>query len=237
MLKNKITSTDKFIIFVVVICLILVATLCFSFFSTIYGLNLNKLDFCLQSKCIDFFATKITGVVALAQFFGWLITLIAALGGAIIALRTYVTGIGNSNITNHIAHFSMFRDFVNSEINKRKKISPDTIDIHMWYSVIFPESKSGKLMCSQTYISYLNEIKSVVDDANFHISTLTGKYKYQTHQRKMIASLVNIGIAINNGLKNIFIDMEYEIFSLIDSINGTFVSGCTIFCTLERKYC
>jgi len=236
MLKNKISSTDKFIIAVVVICLILVGILCFSFFRTIYGLNLNKLDFCLQSKCIDFFATKITGVVALAQFFGWLVTLIAALGGAIIALRTYVTGIGNSNITNHIAHFSMFRDFVNSEINKRKKISPDTIDIHMWYNVIFPESKSGNLMYSQIYLDHLNEIKGVVEDANFHISTLTGKYKYQTHQRKMIECLSNVGVSINNGPKNVFIDMEYEAFSLMDSVNNTFVSGHYLFCALERKY-
>lgn len=236
MLKNKINNADKFIIFIVIVCSILAMVLCFSFFSTIYDQKLNKLDFCLQSKCIDYFATKITGVVALAQFFGWLITLVAALGGAIIALRTYITGIGNSNITNHIAHFSMFRDFVISEINKRKKISPDTIDIHLWYSVIFPESKTGNLSCSQKYIVCIDEIKNVVEDANYHILTLTGKYKYQIHQRKMIDSLSTIGVSINNGPKNIFIDIEYEVFGLVDSVNSTFVSGCPVFCSLERKY-
>ncbi|MCA6971720.1 MULTISPECIES: retron Ec48 family effector membrane protein [Pectobacterium] len=236
MLKNKLSNTNKFIFFVIFTCAISVVILLFSLFRTIYGQELNRLNFCLQSQCIDFFAAKITGVVALAQFFGWLITLIAALGGAIIALRTYVTGIGNSNITNHIAHFSMFRDFVNSEINKRKKISPDTIDIHLWYSVIFPGSKMGDLSCSQKYKTYTNEIKDVIEDANFHISTLTGKYKYQAHQRKMIDSLNNIGITINNGPKNIFIDMEYAVFSLVDSVNSTFSSDHPIFCSLERKY-
>ena len=106
----------------------------------------------------------------------------------------------------------------------------------MWYNVIFPESKSGNLMYSQIYLDHLNEIKGVVEDANFHISTLTGKYKYQTHQRKMIECLSNVGVSINNGPKNVFIDMEYEAFSLMDSVNNTFVSGHYLFCALERKY-
>lgn len=236
MLKNRMSSTDKFIFFVAFVCLLSISILLVSLCVTIYATKLYKLDLCIQSQCIDYFAKQITGVVALAQFFGWFITLVAALGGAIIALRTYVTGVGNSNITNHIAHFSMFRDFVNSEVNKRKKISPDTIDIHLWYSIIFPESKIGYLECSGNYRNQLGNIKGVVDEANGHISTLSGKYKYQTHQRKMIEAFSNLGISMNNGPKNIFVDIEFEVFGLIDSVNSTFVNESPIFCKMERKY-
>ncbi len=236
MLKNSMSNTDKFIVSVAFVCLLSILFLFVSLFATIYSTKIYKFDFCIQSQCIDYFANKITGVVVLAQFFGWFITLVAALGGAIIALRTYVTGVGNSNITNHIAHFSMFRDFVNSEINKRKKISPDSVDVHLWYNVIFPESKSGRLECSQNYRDHLNNIKEVIDEANSHMSTLSGKYKYQTHQRKIIEAFANFGVVMNNGPKNIFIDIEYEVFGLIDSVNSTFVNESPVFCKMERRY-
>ncbi|HDC4591076.1 retron Ec48 family effector membrane protein [Enterobacter cloacae] len=236
MSKNKKINANSLVSFVRNVCIFAAFILCWSLISTIFSQELYNLDFCLQSECIDFFSNKISGVVKLAQFFGGVITLIAALGGAIIALRTYISGVDNSNITNHIAHFSMFRDFVNLEVSKRKKISPDSVDIHLWYSTIFPESRNGNLTHCDFYKNNLGEIKGVIEDANCNIADLTGKYKYQTHQHKMKKSLEKIGIAINNGPKNIFIDIEFEILSLIDSVNQTFIGECPELCQIERKY-
>ena len=236
MSKNKIINADSLVSFVCSICALSLFILCWSVIETVYSRKLYKLDFCLQSSCIDFFSTEISGVVKLAQFFGGLITLIAALGGAIIALRTYMSGVDNSNITNHIAHFSMFRDFVNLEVSKRKKISPDSVDIHLWYSTIFPESRSGNLSHSEIYKGYLEDIKKVIEDANCKIAELTGKYKYQKHQHKMKDSLAKIGISISNGPKNIFIDIEFEILGLIDSVNKTFIGEYPALCLIERNY-
>ncbi|EIL5440977.1 retron Ec48 family effector membrane protein [Escherichia coli] len=236
MSKNKKINADSLVSFVRNVCILAAFILCWSLITTIFSQKLYDLDICLQSDCIDFFSNKISGVVKLAQFFGGVITLIAALGGAIIALRTYISGVDNSNITNHIAHFSMFRDFVNLEVSKRKKISPDSVDIHLWYSTIFPDSRNGNLTHCDFYKKNLGEIKEVIEDANCNIAKLTGKYKYQTHQHKMKKSLAKIGIAINNGPKNIFIDIEFEILSLIDSVNQTFIGECPELCQIERKY-
>lgn len=236
MLKNKIINVDKSVLVACIICILIVFILIWSLIETIASQKLYNLDFCLQSNCINFFTDKISGVVKLVQFLGGVITLIAALWGATIALRTYISGVDNSNITNHIAHFSMFRDFVSSEVAKRKKISPDTVDVHLWYSTIFPNSRNGNLNHSELYKKYLAEIVSVIEDANYNIVELTGKYKYQTHQRRMMESLAKIGITINNGPKNIFIDIEFEILCLIDSVNKTFIGEYPALCLIERKY-
>ncbi|MEB8015678.1 retron Ec48 family effector membrane protein [Raoultella ornithinolytica] len=236
MLRDKYINADNLVKIVLCVCLLSTAFLLVSFFFTIHDQKLYNLELCIQSKCIDYLSDKITGVIKLAQFLGWLITLVTAIGGAIIALNTYVSGVGNSNITNHIAHFTMFRDYVNSEIKKRSKISPDTIDVHLWYNIIFPASKTGSLVYSPIYLEYLKDVKEIIDDANFHISDLTGKYKYQTHQRRMKDSLARFGIHVNNGPKNIFIEIEFEIFGLIDSVNTTFIDDHPIFCLIERKY-
>lgn len=222
--------------FVICICIIMAIILSYSLLRTIYTQNINEFNFCLQSRCVSFFKSKITGVIELAEFFGWLITLITAVGGAIIALRAYVSGVENSNITNHIAHFTLFKDFVNSEIMKKKKIHPDTVDVHFWYNTIFPNSKKGDLNYNAEYSNKIYNIKRVIDEANHHIECLTEKYKYKTHQRKMIDAVSEIGIGLSNGPKNIFTDIEPEVFALIDSVNTTFIQTDVLLCLINRKY-
>ncbi|EGZ6858175.1 retron Ec48 family effector membrane protein [Cronobacter sakazakii] len=233
---SKDNGMKYFIFFIAIISFVFIFVLFFSLTSTIISQDMYKLDLCIQSKCIDHFSEKIKGVIALAQAFGWFIALVATIGGVIVALRTYRSGIDNSNITNHIAHFSMFRDFVNTEIAKRKKIYPDTIDVYAWYNVIFPRSKKGDLNYSAEYLTFLNGIKSVIEEANYNISSLNGNYKYQTHQRKIIDATSKIGMKINNGPKNLFVEIECEVLSLIDSVNRTFIDGYPVLCMLERKY-
>ncbi|HCH49632.1 MAG TPA: hypothetical protein DEV59_02870 [Proteus sp.] len=236
MLKNNIFNTNNLFKFVFSVCITMVSFLCYSLYKTVSEQNLNKFDFCLESRCINFLTKEITGVIALAQFFGWLITLIAVIGGAMIALRTYVSGVENSNITNHIAHFSLFRDFVSSEISKRKRISPDTVDIHKWYSIIFPNSKNGSLKYNSKYMDFLNGISNVILGANYQIDNLKGDYKYKVHQEKMIDSMKNIGITLSRGPKNIFTEIEPEVFQLIDSVNVAFIENDILLNSIERKY-
>ena len=49
-------------------------------------------------------------------------------------------------------------------------------------------------------------------------------------------SLAKIGISISNGPKNIFIDIEFEILGLIDSVNKTFIGEYPALCLIERNY-
>ncbi|EKM0531683.1 retron Ec48 family effector membrane protein, partial [Cronobacter turicensis] len=97
---SKDNGMKYFIFFIAIISFVFIFVLFFSLTSTIISQDMYKLDLCIQSKCIDHFSEKIKGVIALAQAFGWFIALVATIGGVIVALRTYRSGIDNSNITN-----------------------------------------------------------------------------------------------------------------------------------------
>ncbi|MBA5600808.1 hypothetical protein H1224_06995 [Pectobacterium aroidearum] len=236
-MKINMRFTKWFSITIGLLFAFLFLTLVISFINTIVSRELYHREFCFESSCIEYLGREIAGVISLGQAFGWFITLITALGGALIALHTYVSGVNNSNVTNHIAHFSMFRDFVNSEIAKRKKIYPDTVDVYFWYNTIFPNSKSGDLNFSSDYVLILENIKSIVDEANDNIALLSGKYKYQVHQRKIKDICSRIGVSVSSGPKNIYIDIELELFGLIDSVNTTFIGNFPVLCSIQRKYC
>ncbi|HDC4598434.1 TPA: retron Ec48 family effector membrane protein, partial [Enterobacter kobei] len=118
---------------------------------TIYSEKLYQKDICFTDKCVTTFLTHFNSVSIILQSAAWLITLISTIGGIGIALMTYKTGVKNSNLTNHISHLNMFRDYVNAEISKRKFISPDKVNIYKWYSLIFPYSKKGDVSISLQY--------------------------------------------------------------------------------------
>ncbi|PYB32659.1 hypothetical protein DMW60_24205 [Serratia marcescens] len=153
-----------------------------------------------------------------------------------VALMTYQTGIRNSNLSNHISHLNMFRDFINAEISKRKYITPERINIYQWYILIFPKSKHGDVSISYKYEGLITSILNIVNEANEKISEATGKYDYRTHQFKIIDSLDKLGIKISNGTKNEFIAIELQVFDLIDCVNMTFTQVSTELSKLDRKY-
>lgn len=229
-------SLKQLRIFICVAVLVCLLILGYSYHETMMKQEMYSLPFCLESNCISFMIKKMEGTINLAQALGWLVTLLTGLGGAYIALKTYVTGIRNSNITNHISHINMFRDFVNLEVSKRKRVSPSSVDIYIWYNKIFPNSKKGDLVFCSSYLESIKNVKKVIDEANDNISSLSGDYRYKDHQQKMIACLKVFGLEINRGPKNSFVEIEGEILEIIDSVNSTFISGHVILCLIERKY-
>lgn len=85
-----------------------------SFYVTYKTESLGEKYFCISSACLaDFFKTT-DGIVKVFQATGWLLTIVATMGGIIIALLTYKSGIKNSKLSNHISHLNMFRDFINA---------------------------------------------------------------------------------------------------------------------------
>ncbi|MDA3141788.1 hypothetical protein I6U06_07035 [Klebsiella pneumoniae] len=203
---------------------------------TIYNEKLYVKEFCLSDKCVSYFFGRFNGISIILQSIAWLITLITTVGGIGIALLTYKAGVKNSNLTNHISHLNMFRDYMNAEINKRKFISPDKVNIYKWYSLIFPLSKKGDVTVSSSYKLKVDAIADVVFSANREITEPGGKYIYTNHQVSLLEKVGDLGIKISTGPKNDFILIEEQVFELIDCINITFTDVDTILTDIKRSY-
>ena len=206
------------------------------FFHTVYSENLYQKNICFTDKCVTAFFANFNSVSVILQSVAWLITLITTIGGIGIALMTYKTGVKNSNLTNHISHLNMFRDYVNAEISKRKFISPDKVNIYKWYSLIFPYSKKGDVSVSIQYKSKIEDIIKVIVDANERITDPAGKYVYTHHQVSMLDAVGLLGVKISTGPKNEFVLIEEQIFELIDCINLTFTEINIELSCVKRAY-
>lgn len=203
---------------------------------TIYNEKLYAREFCLSDKCVAYFFSKFNSISIVLQSIAWLITLITTIGGIGIALMTYKSGVKNSNLTNHISHLNMFRDYVNAEITKRKFISPDKVNIYKWYSLIFPLSKRGDVTVSVLYQLRIDEIANVISSANKDVTEPGGKYSYKNHQVRLLEKVGNLGIKISTGPKNDFILIEEQVFELIDCINLTFTDMERNLASIKRAY-
>lgn len=236
-IKTKVGNGFDFILNAVVYVLFL--GIIFSFLSlctTIVEQQLYVRELCISDRCLGIFFEKTRNVVSILQATAWLVTLIATLGGVGIAIMTYVTGVSNSNLTNHISHLNMFRDYVNAEIGKRKFLSSDKINIYKWYSLIFPLSKKGSVIVSDDYKDKINNVMLVIKDANNQISSPSGKYVYNNHQISLIEKIDILGIKMSICPKNEFILIEEQIFDLIDCINVTFTDLNISLSDVDRAY-
>ncbi|MBQ0533301.1 retron Ec48 family effector membrane protein [Providencia huaxiensis] len=193
-------------------------------------------DFCLSDRCLGYFFNKTKNTVSVIQATAWLVTLITTLGGVGIAVMTYVTGVANSKLANHISHLNMFRDYVNAEINKRKFLSSDKINIYKWYDLIFPQSKNGSVIISEDYKSKIIDIKKVIETANDKITSPSGKYNYKEHQLALVEKIDVLGIKISTGPKNDLILIEEQVFDFIDCINITFTDVDIVLSDIKRSY-
>ncbi|MBH1902869.1 hypothetical protein I5U22_16135 [Serratia ureilytica] len=203
---------------------------------TIYSEKLYQRDICFTDSCVIKFFANFNSVSIILQSVAWLITLITTIGGIGIALMTYKTGVKNSNLTNHISHLNMFRDYVNAEISKRKFISPDKVNVYKWYSLIFPYSKKGDVSVSIQYKSKIEDIIKVIVDANEKITSPARKYVYTHHQISMLDAIGLLGVKISTGPKNEFVLIEEQVFELIDCINLTFTEINIELSGVKRAY-
>ncbi|MEB7568454.1 MULTISPECIES: retron Ec48 family effector membrane protein [Enterobacter] len=226
----------------VLIYVVIISTSAFMVFSaisvylTIVEQKLFENDFCMSSQCLDTFAKKMSGITLWAQAFGWLMTTFVTVFGVIIALMTYYSGVKNNNNSNYTTHLTMFREFASAELSKRTRIYPEGVNFFRWYKVMFPMAKGGDISVSSTYLNVIANIQAVIEEANSHITDENKDYKYKTHQRKMIMALGEIGVCINSGPKNIFIEIEGQVLEYIDTINLSFGYQVVELSKIKRSY-
>ncbi|MET1458556.1 retron Ec48 family effector membrane protein, partial [Yersinia enterocolitica] len=113
--KKRENSILKLAIAITIVAVIGIILGGYSFYLTYQAESFGEKELCVTSKCLVSFSEKTEGVIKIFEVTAWLLTIIATIGGVFVALMTYQTGIRNSNLSNHISHLNMFRDFINAE--------------------------------------------------------------------------------------------------------------------------
>lgn len=204
---------------------------------TIFSGENSKNSICFDASCVEQFTKEISGSLAIAGATSELLVTIATVGGIVVALMSYVSGVNNSAFSNHLTHYSTFQSYVISEISKRDRISPSSIDIFSWYNMIFPRSKLGEMTVEQSYIDFTDKLNNNIRLSNDQISLSTEEtFRYKPHQERIKETLSEIGIDVTSQPRVQFFEIEDQIFSLISCINQAFCTKGKIGNLVKRNY-
>ncbi len=208
-----------------------------AFISTGYKDGLFLAPFCFNNTCVKNFTDGFSQAFTLAKATLDFLVAIATTGGIVVALMSYLNSASTTALTNHIAHFSIFQNYVINEISKRSRISPTSIDTLVWYNIIFSTSRSGKTDVSSNYIAFVNELNLLIKKSNIQAErAIEGSFRYKQHQERIREQLKKSGMEIFFCPRNDFFEMEGQLFSLIDRINQSFCYSSKVPALLERKY-
>lgn len=196
-----------------------------------------SLPLCFHKECIKSVITEFEYSFTIAKATLDFLVAVATIGGIIVALLSYLNSSSTAALTNHIAHFSIFQNYVINEVTKRDRISPTSVDNLVWYNLIFSSSRSGKTDVSETYINFVQELNVLIKHSNAQAERAhLGSFRYKPHQERMISQLKKAGIDIFFLPRNDFFEMESQLFSLIDSVNQSFCYSDSVPVLEERKY-
>ncbi|WP_220805047.1 retron Ec48 family effector membrane protein [Pseudomonas sp. NCCP-436] len=194
-------------------------------------------SFCLHNACVERFFTLFEQSFQILDSTLNLLVSLATVGGIIVALMSFLNSASATALSNHISHFSTFQNYISSEISKRNRISPASVDVFVWYNLIFSNSRTGKTNISDEYCKLIDELNGEISCSNEQAKTATqGSFRYMPHQQRIMQAVLSIGISLSHQPRNEFYEIEDQIFSLINSVNKSFCYSDKVPELLKRKY-
>ena len=232
--SNKNSEYRKIII---LLSLLLFIPLAGCIFHTIYLIiyqNSADISFANRTSIEDFFKANFFSFV---WYEGWLSALynFTAIIGVAFAAMTYHKNNKSQASINHFSNVQLFRDYVQQEISKTNRLAPASFDLMSWYSIIYPQSKQGVIICSPEYKSLMNEYDLLIKSSNLAAKNNQG-FKYLQHQSLAKKIFFKLGINIKETNRIGYFEVEEEIILLIEKTNATFPSEAQINIFTKRSY-
>ena len=192
---------------------------------------------CLTNGCIKkFFELFDQSFLILSATLSLLVG-ITTVGGIIVALMSYLNSASATALSNHISHYSIFQNYITLEISKRNRIAPSSVDVFVWYNLIFSSSRMGRTTISDEYCRVVSALNREISFSNEQaINAIQGSFRYMPHQKRIIESLKDLGIELSHQPRNEFYEVEDQIFSLISSLNKSFCYSDKVPALLKRDY-
>lgn len=193
--------------------------------------------FCLTNGCVKKFLELFDQSFLILSATLSLLVGITTVGGIIVALMSYLNSANATALSNHISHYSIFQNYIALEISKRNRIAPASVDVFVWYNLIFSNSRIGRTTISDEYCSVISILNNEILFSNQQaINAIQGSFRYMPHQKRIIDSLKDLGIELSHQPRNDFYEVEDQIFSLISSLNKSFCYSDKVPALLKRNY-
>lgn len=192
---------------------------------------------CLTNGCVKSFLELFDQSFLMLSATLNLLVGITTVGGIIVALMSYLNSASATALSNHISHYSIFQNYIALEISKRNRISSASVDVFVWYNLIFSNSRIGRTTISDEYCHVISALNNEISFSNEQaINAIQGSFRYMPHQKRIIDSLKDLGIELGHQPRNEFYEVEDQIFSLISSLNKSFCYSDKVPVLLKRNY-
>ena len=196
-----------------------------------------SLKLCFTDSCIKNFSSHYQYTLMIVSNTGSLLAGLVTFGGIAIALLSYVGTARASALNNHIAHMSIFFNYIYGEVDKRDRLSRSSFDVLKWYNLIYKNSSVGDVYVSENYKKFIAELNKTIIFSNELVSKKEdGGYRYTQHQRNVMDKLLEAGITLKSLPRLDFHEVEGQLFDLIKTINDSFCQSRDGFEIVERKY-
>ncbi len=227
---------NLFIVLLVLFVLVTTVLFIISFSLIYFDQSFVYTRFCLDNQCIKNFEEAFEGPIKIIKNGMSFISWFSVVSGVVIALKTYVASVKAAALSGHVSHLTMFKNYLNDEMEKYELLNKQKIDIFKWYNLAFPDSSNGIIKESKEYFDFINKFSDTINETNNKINSPKGEFGYKEHQKRVMERLKLIGIDLSFLPKNNFHDTELEIFCLIDSVNQTFTKIELKLCDIDRSY-
>jgi len=199
--------------------------------------ELFSLSLCFNNDCVGYFLNHIKNALGIANSTLGILVSVTTVGGIAIALLNYINSSNTSALSNHIAHFSIFHGYLNSEIKNLSMVSSTSVDILSLYNLIFSKSRGGKTDVSKKYIEFVTSLNDeIIRSNNKAQNAEEGSFRYKEHQSRMISILINSGVTMTYLPRNDFFEAEGQVFSLIEKVNQSFCYTDSMPVLIKRLY-
>ncbi len=114
------------------------------------------------------------------------------------------------------------------------RINNKDINVSIWYALIFPESRLGKLSVSILYKEQIVGINKKIRQSNEKNDNSI--FLYKPHQELMKEQFYKMGISIARLPRVDFYEVESQVLALITTVNTAFCQSDSVPPITERQY-
>lgn len=204
------------------------------FLAILYFLSIGFVDeifyreVCFSPSCLKNFKDFFLPVYdLLAASLAWVVASVTVLA-AFTAVQTYQLSVHNNILANHIAHFDMFRNYLEGEINKLPRIDRKSVDIFKFFSLIFPNSRKGEFVPSNRYKEFVKSVNNSILIAEQKYSGEKSEvfFSFKEHQGRVRQLLADCGIDIAiKPSETDFYRVEKDVYQLLNGVNECFCAS------------